>query len=305
MSIQNFVAYYDLKQAAITFDFCHFLAGAVSYARMNNCPKTDLVVLADGFRNVTYRESSYTHVERQWRLWNLIVELVKITPQIEDFSLLQRTPTSVAINTYPPNYHPKANAAIPYAARTVLNFHNAGQDVRIFQPSTYALNAADRLLASLGPKVVTITLRKASFDAVRDSKADHWFEFSKILKDRGYTPVIIPDQDDALSDRTLNRYDWNVIDVAAMSVDLRLAIYNRAVMNYVTNGGMVGLFMYSKVPFMWFSVIVEGSPIANVEYYERQGVEYRGKYAWLGEHQHMIWDPDTIENLMTSLSLLP
>lgn len=305
MSNSELVAYYDLKNAAITFDFCHFLAAAVSYARMQNRPKLDLVVLADGFRNITYREKNYSLIDRQWRLWNLIVELVKIVPQVENFTLARRALPSVVMNAYPPNYHPLANADIPYGVQSVINFHNAGQDVRIFQPSTYAMNAAERMLASVGPNVVTITLRKASYEATRDSNLDHWYEFFKVLKTRGYSPVIIPDQDDALSDRTINRYDWRVLDVAAMSTDLRLALYNKAVMNYVTNNGIVGLFMYSKVPFLWFSVVVEGSHVASPEYYQRQGIEFRGKYPWLGPNQHMIWDPDTLENLTASLSLYP
>ena len=85
-------------------------------------------------------------------------------------------------------------------------------------------------------------------------------------------------------------------------MDLRLALYNQAAMNYVTNGGAIGLFIYSKAPFMWYSVMVEGSAVASPEFYRKQGVEVGGKFPWLGENQEMVWEPDTLENLKKSLS---
>ncbi len=303
MPNERIVAYYDLKHAPITFDFCHFLAAAAANAQSQGQKTFDLVILADRFRNATVRESNYTHVERHWRLWNLHVELAKIVPQIENLTVARTLPQSIAKLTYPPHYHPIKNPEVPYDVRTVTQMHKAGMDVQIFRPSEAAVLAADRLLAKIGPKYVTITLRKAAYDASRNSRLSEWYEFSRVLNSRGFATVIIPDQDDALSDRTINQFDWTVIDVAAMSVDLRLALYTKAATNYVTNNGMVGLFMYSKVPFIWFSVLVDGSQVASRAYYERQGLSFGGKYSWLADNQRMIWEPDTLAHLVASLPL--
>lgn len=295
------VAYYDLKRAPITFDFCHFIVSAAAYAAALHRPGFDLVLIADGFRNVTLRERSYSLMERQWRLWNLIIELTKIVPQIQNLSIARRGVSTRSLNAYPPDFHPLGSSRIPYGTDTVRKFHGMGVDVRIFQPSQYALLAADRLIGNAGGKAVTITLRKASFDPARDSRIEEWHEFAKILTARGYQPIIIPDQDDALGERSINRFHWQVIDVAAMSVDLRLAIYSRAAMNYVTSGGMVGLFMYTKVPFMWYSVLVDDSHVGTLDYYRSQGLEHGQKFPWLGDNQSMVWEPDTLANLEASL----
>jgi hypothetical protein len=296
------VAYYDLKTSPITFDFCHFIVCALAYARLRGRDDFDLVIVADAYRNMTPRERGYTMVERQWRLWNLTVEITKLVPNIRNLTIAQRPLTTFAANTYPPNYHPTANNQTPYSIPYVTKYHNKGVDVRVFTPSPYAVQAAEKLVPRTGKKIITVTLRKASHDPQRDSKLDDWHEFIKLLHERGYQVVVIPDQDDSLSERKIHSYGWNVLDVVAMSLDLRLAIYNRADMNYVTNGGLVGLFMYSKVPFMWFSVIVEGSALATPDYYKHQGLEYGGKFVWLGDNQEMIWEPDTLANLTASLA---
>ncbi len=301
MPNDRIVGYYDLKHAPITFDFCHFLAAAAANAQSQGQKTFDLVILADRFRNATVRESNYTPVERHWRLWNLHVELAKIVPQIENLTVARTLPQSIAKLTYPLHYHPIKNPEVPYDVRTVTQMHKAGMDVQIFRPSEAALLAADRLLAKTGPKFVTITLRKAAYDANRNSRLSEWYAFSRVLNSRGFATVIIPDQDDVLSDRAINQFDWTVIDVAAMSVDLRLALYTKATTNYVTNNGMVGLFMYSKVPFIWFSVLVDGSPVASRAYYERQGLSFSGKYPWLADNQRMIWEPDILGHLVASL----
>jgi hypothetical protein len=295
------VAYYDLKSAPITFDFTNFIIAATAFATLNREPYLDLVIVADGFRNLTPREKTYTMVDRNWRLWNLLVEIAKVIPQIRTITVQRHPLTRVAQKCFPPQYKPPDEIRVPYNVQTVMNLFQMGVDVRFLRPSEYALSSAEQLLSKNKEKVVSITLRKSGFDTVRNSRVEDWFEFSKILKQRGFDCVIIPDQEDALSTRTLNQFDWKVLDVAAMSVDLRLAIYTQSHINYVTNGGMMPLFMYSIVPFKMFSVTVEGSKVASIDYYRAQGIEAGSKYPWLKEHQNMYWQADTLENLLASL----
>ena len=299
------VAYYDLKTAPITFDFTDFLVAASAYALGNGYKYFDVAVVADAFRNLTPREQAYSMEEREWRLWNLIIETIKITPTVCNVSLIRRPMFASHPHTYPPNYHPETNNVTPYGKPPVTSIHDQGADVQVFQPSAYALSAAKRICNHGKRKIVTFTLRKAAYESVRDSRLTEWAKFAEVLTEMGYHVVVIPDQDDMLSDRTIFEYDWHVADVASMSLDLRLAIYNLADMNYVTNGGMASLFIYSKVPFFWYSVMVEGSHVASADYYRHQGLEVGEKYRWLGENQKMIWESDTFENLQQSIPFLP
>ena len=296
------VAYYDLKTAPITFDFTHFLVSASAYALAHGYKYFDVAVVADAFRNLTPREQAYSIEEREWRLWNLIIETIKIMPTVCNVSLIRRAMVTPHAHTYPPNYHPENNNVTPYGIPVVNSIYDQGFDVQIFEPSAYALSAAKRMCDYGNKRIVTFTLRRAGYESIRDSRLAEWAKFSTVLTEMGYHVVVIPDQDDMLSDRTIFDYQWHVADVASMSLDLRLAIYNLADMNYVTNGGMVGLFMYSKVPFFWYSVMVEGSHVASPEYYRHQGLEVGEKFRWLGDDQQMVWKPDDLANLMESLA---
>lgn len=298
------VAYYDFKRAPITFDFVHYIIAAHSYAMANGFPNFDLVLLADAWRNFSTREKTYSLVERRWRLWNLIVEIAKVVPSIRNLSILSTPLNTFAAQSYPHQYHPTLNKKIPYDIPTVTKFHQVGVDVQVLTPSAYATAAVERLVPRDGRKVVSLTLRKSVYDEIRNSKIEECYKFAKELMSRGHEVIVIPDQDDALGDQTINQYDWRVMDVSAMSIDLRLALYHRSDMNYVTNGGLIGIFLYSKVPFSWYSVTVEDSHVASEKFYLKLGLEPGGKYPWLTDNQEMRWEPDTYENLMESLERL-
>ncbi len=299
------VVYYDFKRAPVTFDFIHYIIAAHSYAVLNKLGRFDVVLIADAWRNASAREQGYSLAERRWRLWNLIMEVLRAIPNVRNISVVSEPLSTVAINSYPPSFHPEINKKIFYDAARVIKFNSMGVNVQVLRASDYATSVVERFLPRTSQKVVTITLRKAAFESVRDSRLEDWYKFYKELEKRGYKVVVIPDQDDSLTERTITKdYDWDVFVPACMSVDLRLALYERADMNYVTNGGIIGLFLYGTFPFLWYSVTVEGSPTSTEKYYQKIGLEVGGKYPWLKDNQEMIWEPDSFENLMESLPLL-
>ena len=298
------VAYYDFKQAPITFDFTNFIASVSALATMQNRLRFDLVLKADDWRKATPRELAYTDADRQWRLWNLIVQIVQVVPNIGNFSITRRPLEEISTTSFPSLYHPYFRPEIPYIYSLPYDAHKAGANVRVFRPSENALKIVDRLFPDQS-NLVTLTMRKAGHDPSRDSKLDEWLKFYHELKARGFRPVIVPDQDDTLAARTIVGLDWEVFEAASMSVDLRLALYTRSRMNYVTNNGIIGLLIFSEAPFCWYSVVVEGTYVASPKYYESMGVAFGSKFPWLAGNQHMFWKPDTLENLRESLSLLP
>jgi hypothetical protein len=298
---RKYVAYYDCKYAPVTFDFCQFIVAAAAHARWSEMDYFDLVIIADGIRQMTPREKATALAEREWRIWNLIVEIAKIVPMICNISVVRRAPEGLAPNRYPPLFDPPKNWDIPYNHEVVQRCFERGADVKVFRPSEYAMQAASNLMPRLDKPVVTMTIRKAAFDQERDSELGDWYEFSKVLSDRGFETVVIPDQDDSLRDRAIHELDWHVIDVASMSLDLRLALYNQADMNYVTNGGLTCVLGYSQAPFMWYKVVIEDSRVASEEYFARRGLERHGKYPWLNDNQEMIWENDTLDQLVTSI----
>ncbi len=302
--IPPLVAYYDFKQAPITFDFTNFIVSASALATMQSRMSFDLVLIADDWRKVTPRELAYTDADRQWRLWNLINQIVQVVPNLGDFTITRRPIGEVAVASFPTFYHPHHTPQIPYLYSLPMDAHKAGANVRAFRPSAHALKIIDRMFPDQH-NLVTLTMRKAGHDATRDSNLDAWLQFYRELKAKGFRPIIVPDQDDTLDQRTIARLDWEVFESASMSVDLRLALYTRSRMNYLTNNGIIGILLFSQAPFCWYSVIVEGTWVASPQYYENMGISVGSKFPWLDGNQHMFWKPDTLENLRESLVLLP
>ena len=298
------VAYYDFKFAPITFDFTNFIAAASALTTMQNRLMFDLVLVADVWRNITPREQAYTFADRQWRLWNLITQVVQVVPNVGNFTIARRPLEEISTTSFPHDFHPFNNTELPYTYQLTRIAHKRGANLRAFRPSEYALKIIDRMYPNAN-NLVTLTLRKAGHDPMRDSKLNEWIQFYHELKAKGFRPIVVPDQDDTLADRTIAQLDWEVFEVASMSVDLRLALYTRSRMNYLTNNGIIGILLYSEAPFCWYSVVVEGAYVASPEYYEAAGVPFGSKFPWLGGDQHMFWKPDTLENLRESLSLLP
>lgn len=76
-------------------------------------------------------------------------------------------------------------------------------------------------------------------------------------------------------------------DVEPMHLHEKMALYAGAEMNFfVTNGPVMCCFL-SEYPAMGFDV--QNSP--------PQGVEPGGRYPFLLEQHHQVWEPDTLENL--------
>jgi len=301
---ENIVAYYDLKKAPITFDFCQFIAAASAFARRSG-RLMDLVILADAYRQRSTREHTYSLVERRWRIWNLLSDIAEIVPNIERFEIIHRPISDIAIESYPRGYNPIYNPNIPYQFSHANKLHALGADVQVFRPTEYAVQAAKCLLPDTTDPIVSFTLRRAAFESTRDSDLEQWYAFYQALRSKGFQPIIIPDQDDVLGDRSIHKWDWPVIDAAAMSVNLRLGIYSVTASNYVTNSGLSCVFIYSKAPFIWTKVVVENSRVATESYFERVGkLKWGEKYPWLQDNQHMVWEPDTLETLLDTINLI-
>ena len=73
-------AIYDLSDAPITFDFVNFLAFArLAVALKSKDPSFFLTIIADSWRNSTWREHQYDINDRLWRLHNLIIPVCSVT----------------------------------------------------------------------------------------------------------------------------------------------------------------------------------------------------------------------------------
>jgi len=139
-----------------------------------------------------------------------------------------------------PEYDPVLRTGVPYLlAHSRAIFLQTGIPPMAFTPSEAARSIASRLIPDHSP-TVTLTLRLASFDTIRNSDLDAWDSAIVSLRNRGLDVAVLPDQDDCLNERLFYYYlsrGWPIVEAAAFSLDSRLAIMGRAQVNLVSAGG--------------------------------------------------------------------
>jgi len=290
-------AYYDLKSSPITFDFVHFLAAAVGYSKSIKLNSIDLVVVCDAWRTLTPREKSYDASVRNWRLWNLLVQVVQICPAVRNFSI-QRSPlSSINADCFPQNYNPRSNYLVPYSPKYVEKFYSVGVDVRCFAASKRSRDFASGIFK--GDAVpITLSPRTAGYDGVRNSVLDNWYEAYKVLISMGHEVLVIPDQDDVLGGGCYRRYPWRTLPEAAMSLDIKLGIYELSLANVVSSGGNIGPLIYSGARFGIVKTLNEESHVSTAAFHESQGFPPGSQYPWFGEGQRIMWGDDSTGELL-------
>lgn len=293
-------AYYDLKSSPITFDFIYFIAAAVAYAKSLGSNLIDVTLVADAWRVLTPREKKYTASDRIWRLWNLQAQIVQITPNVRNFSIMHSPPEFINPDSYPVNYNPRSNYLTPYSVKNVVRFHELGIDVRCFNASRKAREIASKISIESG-KFVTLTPRTAGFDSARDSCLSDWFEAYKKLVSDGYEVVVIPDQDDVLGAKRYSSFPWRVLPEVSMSLDLKLAFYQMASANVISSGGNIGPVIFSSAPFVIVKSVNEASPVATEGFHAAQGFPVGSQYPWFSKNQSFAWSGDSPQEILAGV----
>ncbi len=249
---------------------------------------------------MTPREKSYGKKERNWRLWNLLMSMISIDPFIRNLSISRDPLGEISSNSFPENYHPRLNYLSPYSPKITTELFIKGGDVKYCYSSPQAKDYVKHLITE--KEYVTLTPRIATWDSTRDSNLDAWYSFYRNLTNLGHKVFLIPDQDDFLTNRFIYRYDWPVIGEVAMSLDLKLSVYEGARANIVAAGGNIGCLLFSEAPFSIINMIHEQSQVANEAYLRRVGYEVGSQFPWFRDSQRIVWTGDSKEELRDLVS---
>lgn len=265
-------AVYDLRQSPVTYDIIHWLVNADR--KRQDAGETDLhIVFVDGDRQRTERDLAFTPERKAWRLHNLLVPSCRLLPAVKSYAIV--TEGTQTLSYTPTNYqgvylHPTGAASSLMAGWTRTN-----------------------------KPIVTITLRQSDFQTKRNSNLEEWAKVADWLHEQGYLVVVVPDTEALLSGE--KQPDWpdvRLCQPAAISPDIRLALYERASLNLFTSGGPYALALYSGSPFLMCKMIVPGINTCSEAYQRKIGLTPETP---LNPYQRIVWCDDTFENLRTPL----
>jgi hypothetical protein len=308
-SVADYVtAVYDLNASPITYDFAYFLAAAELFALKNK--KSTFVVLFVPQRDDCIVDKKSQHVidgeNNKFRFENIILPLMSIYPACIGHSILpKRSDTSEAIkekNIYPEFYSESFPRADYY--REVLASKNKffGFSASI-QGKRYI--ESWKKLNKISGKIVSITLRRYNYDPIRNSKIDEWVKFAQIIKEKGFTPVFIPDTETCFEDES-RLDDFIVFEAPCWNLGLRMALYEGVDLNFFTPGGPAAIAVLNRnVASVMMKTLAPGSMHASVETFSEVGVSLGQRTHDLFEDHFQIqsWKDDTFENIREEFNM--
>lgn len=271
-------AVYDLGRSPVTYDFVHWLR-AVEAERIAKGESDVRVSFVIGDRDLTERDQHFTQDRKAWRLHNLLVPLCRLLPSVSGYEVVSHGEQTISYKL--------ADKARP---ASVLKSSRAAQSVMAEWCRT-------------DKPIVTITIRQSDLQVARNSNTAEWLKVADWLLTVGYLPVFVPDTEAWMRGQAMEIGDHKMCAPAAMNVDLRLALYERATLNCFTSGGPFGLCLYADLPFLLCKTIFPEIHSCTKEVQERLG------YApadWPGPYQRIVWCEDTLEDVGVVLTeMLP
>jgi len=275
-------AVYDLGVSPPTYDFFSFLSQADLYAKENGFTHIDLVFEPGPMNGFRDDELPPDAIAREGMLRRVCVEGAWLCPRVRNVTVLKRR-KEITGDVFPVGWkdeYPIAHYGFQYSI-------NANRCLR-------ASEGAKREIARLFKKpYATITLREAEYWPARNSNKLAAYDAALWLRCRHIEPIIVPDT------HGKPLLGIHAFAQAAWDIDLRLALYEGALMNIGTvNGPTTGLWTLSDVPYIAFKPIADGSNASSKEWFENHDAYLKD---W-SPNGHIVWADDTPENVIQALN---
>ena len=296
--------FYDLSVNSMNFEYmvalCHADAirknKGIKYLHPIIVPNHKLSVF-DMSRKSLKESNAPLEGDDNWFLYNVISLSPLLLPSCESISILSSRDEAefYLMNNSAPVFPENYNISNPKQLPSVLNvmsssYFDAYSFARPLSSSNFSLIFVDQWLNNNCidmDKLVVITLRQNKMDIERNSNISAWICFAQYIQSFGYVPVFVKD--------TYNVYDNNGVDQflifveASTNVAIRMALYERALLNMTVNTGTISLCYFNKnvryLNFIYISDIATGKE----EYHKLSGTPYGSQYPASGPFQRWVW----------------
>jgi hypothetical protein len=283
---------YDLSKAPVTFDFGAFLVIADCYRQLINLDYLSLTIYQRHFRGTSARDHLMPMDEKFWRIRNIFHGCQTLLPTITETRYTSFWPTDLQGHTFPPDLSIQHSI---YMANAVVELHAQGANPRVFRPTSYATR---QVRSVYGKNYVTLTLRTSKYFEDHNSDLDEWYRFSQYLKQKGYRCVVLPDQEDALTQKHYRKYDWTAFEAGAFDLDLRYALYSGAATNFCPANGPTSLLFYTPYSVYQFDQLRGGMMHSDKDFWRKlNGFDVGLDFPWSKEDQRMTWVDSSFETL--------
>ena len=300
---------YDLEICDLTFVAAIHLIDFEMQARKRNKKGFIFVVVPSSLDPSLEWEEYNKAIDQNSKLWrfqNLVLPLTFLSPYCQGTYVLPRRADAITLATthdvYPDRYDGINLRTVDLSELLLSKWDKPGLFEGL-KANTQGLKYVKDWLHAKGlhSSVVTITLRDSPFDTVRNSNNEAWSEFTHYLLANGYDPVIIPDTDNAFSEK-LSFGDVPFFNECAWNMGLRMALYESAYLNFFVSNGCIVLALFNPdCSYIALDQLPKGINNSEDEYkkmYESYG-RTLGDHQFSNQRQRLCFKPDTYENIRT------
>lgn len=290
--------YYDTRFRGITFDCIAFFTLGEMLTKSRRFDGWRLVVNHESFRSQTEREHIYSVDEKLWRLRHIVIASTRLFPNLLSYEVSREPIRTISSNRFPPDYEWGRQSKVGTITPVHFDFLRAsGLDIRVVRAGVYCSRLVANMLS--GRPFITISLRCSSFQPSRNSNIAAMEHLAMLARER-FLVVWIPDFEFVHQPngwRPSCPSDVYAVD-AAMDVELRVAYYQGAVHNFCVSNGTSALLYYSQSSFSMFGIHREGVNNCGLSFLQAAcGLSHGEKFWWLGTHQRIIWESDSVESV--------
>jgi hypothetical protein len=310
MNEQVLHAFYDLGTSPLTYDSAIFMVVANAHALHGGKAGFQLYVVPadsrDGFRAQSPKDLLLPGQRKHLRLERIILAIGGMFPRCASIRLLASRADAFKIRSgLEPNemFPPHFDAGVPvYDSAYLLRIHKIGWPVQSMVPPEDAMTWARR--KKRRGKLAVITLRQSDMQPGRNSKLPEWEKVREFLEGRGYRVVTVPDTDALLTEHH-GPWSGEISEGASVNLLKRAALYEVADLNLMVSGGFATLAMLNpRVRFVVCSMIHMEYETTRPEWLEKVGFAPDRDPPWFRPYQHILWKPDTFENLRPEIEKL-
>ncbi len=141
---------------------------------------------------------------------------------------------------------------------------------------------------------LTITIRESKIKPLRNSNIGEWIKSAERLKDMGYSVVFVPDTDNL----QMEFGSFESYPEAALKPDVRMALYQKSVLNLGIGNGPMGLCFYSKNPYLMFRMHDERFQEQSAAFMAANNLHIGSQAPWRTVGQALVWEEDTEDNII-------
>lgn len=295
-------AFYDLEASPATFDIVTFLILAEIARQKTGCEYLN-VVIVPGSHSEGLRYDCSVDSEKQ-RINNILVPCCSLLPSCKGAVTVcstrqqaQTVRTNLAKYVFPARYSPKVPQA-KFSLKNLFDFVAEGYKIPSIQAGSLECNRIDNWITRIagGKKVISITLREASYEQDRNSDLKAWGRFARSLNGENYFPVVIRDLEKVFEPLPPELDGLTVLPEFSLELRLRAALYEKSYINFFVNSGPANLcYMNSKTRCLVFKMLVPSCPWATEDYFYKIGLLPGSQYPTSTPFQRTVWADDTFE----------